>query len=177
MVCRQILSASLRPPAALLLTCVSTLRQCTDESTISSPAPLANSRARPWLDCRTLSNATRLFVLDEVGMVGRQFMGRIDSRLSQAKAGNNDAGFTLGGVSCICSDDPAQCEAISGQQVYDTTQHKVTIAVIVAPHVALSNAGMTTYDGFTDVVALSTVQRLKKLAVADAPEAKAYNAR
>ena len=32
---------------------------------------------------------TQLIILDEVSMIGRQMMGRIDSRLNQAKAGKN----------------------------------------------------------------------------------------
>ena len=39
---------------------------------------------------------TRLLVLDEISMVGRQMMGRIDSRLRQAKPGGRPG---LGGVS------------------------------------------------------------------------------
>ena len=41
----------------------------------------------------------QLVILDEISMVGRQFMGRIDSRLQQAEAGKNEKDYSLGGVS------------------------------------------------------------------------------
>ena len=69
---------------------------------------------------------TQLIILDEVSMVGRQMMGRIDSRLEQAKAGKNEKEYSLGGVSCVAVGDPAQCEAIMDQQIYDVSSHKKT---------------------------------------------------
>ena len=57
-------------------------------------------------------------------MIGRQFMGKINSRLQQAKQGQNTAQELLGGVSLIGIGDVAQCEAINDQQLYDLTQHK-----------------------------------------------------
>ena len=70
----------------------------------------------------------RILFLDEMSMIGRQFMGRIDSRLNQAKAGSNAKSASLGGVSSVLSGDPAQCEAISDQQPYDTNAHRETAA-------------------------------------------------
>ena len=40
---------------------------------------------------RHLGN-TQLIILDEISMVGRQMMGRIDARCTQAKAGKNPKG-------------------------------------------------------------------------------------
>ena len=50
---------------------------------------------------------TYLLLLDEVSMIGRQMMGRIDSRLEQAKAGRNSHAESLGGCSCVIVGDPA----------------------------------------------------------------------
>ena len=67
-----------------------------------------------------------ILFLDEMSMIGRQFMGRVDSRLNQANAGLNPTGASLGGVSSIFSGDHAQFEAISDQQPYDTCAHRDT---------------------------------------------------
>ena len=69
---------------------------------------------------------TQLIILDEVSMIGRQMMGRIDSRLNQAKARKNPMEYSLGGVSCVAVGDPAQYEAIIDQQIYYVKPHKET---------------------------------------------------
>ena len=104
---------------------------------------------------------TFLLFLDEVSMIGRQFMGRIDSRLCQAKGSWNVTGETLGGVSCVCVGDPAQCEAITDQQMYDRKSHKETGSEAAGTKVTLSNSGLAVYEEFTQVVVLSTVHRLQ----------------
>ena len=109
-------------------------------------------------------------------MLGRRFTGRVDSRFAQGKAGQNPSDASLGGVSCVCIGDPAQCEAISDQQIYDRTPHKDTTSTD-AQHVLLSNRGLAVYDEFQDVVILSTVHRLKTLAEAHTPEQITYNER
>ena len=48
-------------------------------------APLTNDKALAFLQ-KHLSN-TQLIILDEISMVGRQMMGRIDSRTTQGTAG------------------------------------------------------------------------------------------
>ena len=120
---------------------------------------------------------TRILFLDEFSMIGRQFMGRIDSRLNQAKAGSNPTDSSLGGVSCVCSGDPAQCEAISDQQMYDTNAHKDTASAGEAQRVQLSNAGMSVYEEFDEVVVLSKIHRLTQLSEATTDEQRLYNAR
>ena len=70
--------------------------------------------------------STQLVILDEVSMIGRQMMGRIDSRFEQAKGYQNERNESLGGVSCVAVGDPAQCEAMHDQQIYNTTPHKGT---------------------------------------------------
>ena len=110
-------------------------------------------------------------------MIGRRFMGRINSRLTQAKAGMNPGDHTLGGVSCVCSGDPAQCDAISDQQLYDTNAHKDTVKESDAQKVQLSNTGMAVYEEFDDVVVLSKIHRLTQLSEATTDEQRAYNER
>lgn len=60
---------------------------------------------------------TCLVFLDEVSMIGRTMMGRIDSRFRQGKATDE----TLGGVGCVGVGGPAQCEAMFQKQIYDET--------------------------------------------------------
>ena len=121
--------------------------------------------------------ATRIIFFDEVSMIGRQFMGRIDSRLTQAKAGQNPLDASLGGTSSVCVGDPAQCEAIWDQQLYDCAPHTDTSTRADAQHVSLSNRGLTVYGEFDKAVVLSNVHRLQTVGDADTPEKIAYNAR
>ena len=51
---------------------------------------------------------TRLFLVDEVSMFGRQFAGRADSRLTQGKAGGAHLDKRLGGLSFVGVGDPEQ---------------------------------------------------------------------
>ena len=124
-----------------------------------------------------LSKETRILFFDEVSMIGRQFMGRIDSRLHQGRAGLNPNLYSLGGVSGVCSGDPAQCDAISDQQMYDTSAHRDTVSASDAQRVQLSNAGMSVYDGFNQVVVLSKIHRLTRLSEATTKEQRMYNQR
>ena len=96
--------------------------------------------------------STWLLILDEISMVGRQMMGRIDSRTTQARAGNNPLEFTLGGISCVGVGDPAQCEAMRDQQIYDVKPHKKSVEDLDQQHVLLSNRGLHVYSEFTKVV-------------------------
>lgn len=120
---------------------------------------------------------TKLVILDEVSMVGRQMMGRINSRFDQGKAENNENGETLGGISMVCVGDPAQCEAISDQQLYDKKPHPDTSKDASASKVRLSNVGMEIYEDFKDVIVLTTCHRLKTIANPITDEDKAYNDR
>ena len=94
----------------------------------------------------------RLALIDEISMVGRQMMGRIATRfeeaapLSDARQQEHD----LGGFSAVAVGDPAQCEAMGDQQIYDTTPHKDTLEQ--SPHAMLSNRGLKVYAGFDEVV-------------------------
>ena len=94
-------------------------------------------------------------------MIGRQMMGRIDSRLRQGKAGHSGADDNLGGLSCACVGDPAQCEAIRDQQIYDCTPHRDTSEGTAASK--LSNKGLEIYAEFDDVVILTTCHRIRQI--------------
>ena len=120
---------------------------------------------------------TRLIVLDEISMVGRQMMGRIDSRLQQGRAGKNDDGHSLGGASCVGVGDPAQCEAIFEQQIYDVRPHHGTVDDGQRQPVLLSNNGLAIYSEFDKVIVLTTTHRLTKVDNPKTDEERAFNER
>ena len=121
---------------------------------------------------------TQLLLIDEISMVGRQMMGRIDARMRQAKAGTCQSDTSLGGLSCICVGDPAQCEAIMDQQMFDRDVHKDTCKDPVPDSAIYSNRGLMVYGEFQEVIILSTVHRMRFI---DKPslteEEKKYNDR
>ena len=78
-------------------------------------------------------------------MIGRQMMGRIDSRFRQAASSDD----TLGNISVIAVGDPGQCEAIGDQQFYDTNPHHGTGDMQEAA--AMSNTGLDIWQQFDDV--------------------------
>ena len=110
-------------------------------------------------------------------MIGRQMMGRIDSRLEQAKSTRNPNQENLGGVSCVLVGDPAQCEAITDQQIYDTVPHKLTSSDGDKQHVHLSNRGLEVYGSFTKVVVLTKTHRLTMIDDPKSKEDFAFNDR
>ena len=109
-------------------------------------------------------------------MVGRQMMGRIATRFEEAapcSAKRHDE-HDLGGVSMVAAGDPAQCEAMGDQQIYDTTPHRETLEQ--SPHALLSNRGLKVYAGFDEVVLLTTFYRLRFIEKPNlAEEEEAYN--
>ena len=120
---------------------------------------------------------TYLLVIDEVSMVGRQMMGRIDDRFEQGRAGRNAAQYTLGGSSCVAVGDPAQCEAIRDQQLYDMTSHNSTSTEPDRQAVRLSNRGLEIYADFPKVILLTKAHRLTKIDDPKSPEDHAFNER
>ena len=96
-------------------------------------------------------------------MVGRQMMGRVDSRCQQGKAGQNPDDHDLGGLSCVCVGDPAQCEALFDQQIYDMEPHKNTSKDEGKTAADLSNRGLDSYARFDDVIILTTCHRLRTI--------------
>ena len=120
---------------------------------------------------------TQLLILDEMSMIGRQMMGRIDSRMEQAKAGIATPDAALGGVSCVLVGDPAQCEAIMDQQIYDTTPHRDTTTDMGKQSVTLSNRGLDVYSNFTKVIVLTKTHRLTMIEDPKTKEEVAFNER
>ena len=110
-------------------------------------------------------------------MIGRQMMGRIDSRLRQGKPNTDNPLVTLGGTSTVCVGDPAQCEAIADQQIYDLTPKPTPLEGDVESSVLLSNKGLDIYSEFQDVIILTTVRRLSVIDNPQTEEDRAYNER
>jgi hypothetical protein len=105
-------------------------------------------------------------------------MGRIDSRLRQAKPGGEHPDRPcLGGVSCVAVGDPAQCEPIRDQQLYDVAPHRKTATDQDLAAVRLSNAGLEVYRTFEDVVILTTCHRLARIDDPRTPADHEFNER
>ena len=85
-----------------------------------SPPHFEQLKELKLAEFQTFMKNTYLIALDEVSMIGRQMMGRIDARLEQGTAGRNSNEKLLGNMSCIAVDDPGQIEAMWEQQLYDT---------------------------------------------------------
>ena len=112
---------------------------------------------------------TLMLVFDEISMVGRQMMGRVDARLQQASGGCVDyEDKLLGGLSLVAVGDPAQCEAIFDQQIYDTTPHKASSSGSRAS--ILSNRGLHVYSSFDCVIVLTCCHRLRTIENPVTPE-------
>ena len=103
---------------------------------------------------------TKLVVLDEVSMIGRKMMARIDSRLEQATEGRNVTRESFGGMSMVCVGDPAQCEPIGDRSLIYNDLHKETVTKQSAQKVILSNRGLELYSQFDKVVILTSVHRV-----------------
>ena len=97
-----------------------------------------------------LSN-TQILLFDEVSMIGRKMMGRISSRMGQAAVTENPRDELCGGFSLVCVGDPAQCQALFDQQIYDTDVHPDTTKTPLAQKVQLSNSGLELYNSFDKV--------------------------
>ena len=104
-------------------------------------------------------------------------MGRISSRMGQAAATENPRDDLCGGFSLVCVGDPAQCQAIFDQQIYDTDVHPDTTKTPLAQKVQLSNSGLELYNSFDKVIILQTVHRLKQIENPQTEADRNYNAR
>ena len=116
-----------------------------------------------------------------MSMIGRQMMGRIDARMQQAVPGSDASADSLGGMSLVCIGDPAQCQALFDQQIYDVEPHAKTMTNPLQQDVQLSNKGLDIYREIDLVIVLSAIRRLSKHTAADGPslteEQQAYNDR
>lgn len=106
---------------------------------------------------------TQIVFLDEISMIGRKMMGRIDSRLRQGKAIDSSTTESLGNVSCVGIGDPAQCEAMGDDQFYDERPRQDTTADEDCTHTRLSNIGLSVYAEFDEVIILTHVHRMSHI--------------
>ena len=122
---------------------------------------------------------TCLFIFDEVSMIGRQLMGKVDSRCEQAYAPAAPGGVgTLGDRSCVLVGDPAQCPPIGDDIFFAPGAHHDTERHPDAARVTLSNRGKHVFDTFRDVIILQRSHRVHRLVGDDlTAEQEAYNAR
>ena len=73
--------------------------------------------------------------------------------------------------------DPAQCEALMDQQMYDVRTHKRTADEGDRQNVRLSNRGLSVYSEFAEVIILTKTHRLTKVENPTSPEEHAFNDR
>ena len=66
----------------------------------------------------------------------------------------------MDGLSAVCVGDPAQCETIMDQQIYDTEPHKLRHYMEEDSAAKLSNAGLNVYAQLDEVIILTLVHRL-----------------
>ena len=116
---------------------------------------------------------TELVVIDEISMVGRQMMGRVDSRLSKAKPHREDS--TLGGTGLVCVGDPGQCQAMFDQQLYDTNPHSKSKDF--TSNAKLSNRGLQIYEECDKYIILNNVHRINVIKNPKSQEDIDYNVR
>ena len=165
MTCRIHLFVLLLPPAPQLSRWDGAPQRCT---AIHWFRPPHFSDFKPGSDSlekfQTSLQHTRLLVLDEVSVIGRQMMGRIHCRLRQSSSGRDEPVTSLGGFSCVAVGDPAQCEAIFDQQSYDP-QIRVPTGYdgSLSNAAKLSNLGLDVCASFTTVVILKTPHRIRQL--------------
>ena len=109
----------------------------------------------------------RMLVLDEVSMVGRQMMGRVDSCLRQAKPGGEHPNRP-------CLGGSASPSATSRSTTWRRTGRRPRTRT--SP-VRLSNAGLEVYRTFEDVVILTTCHPLMRIDAPRSPAKLEFNER
>ena len=120
---------------------------------------------------------TTLIFLDEVSMIGRRMMGRIDARFKQGKPASHEDRDLLGNLSCVAIGDPAQCEAMADEQFYDPHPRSDSGDACNPAAARLSNAGLSVYNTFDEVVLLTNVHRQSRFVTPTTPQEHAYNER
>ena len=120
---------------------------------------------------------TQLVFLDEISMIGRKMMGRIDSRFRQGKAVDSSTTESLGNISCVGIGDPAQCDAMGDDQFYDERPRQDKSTDEDSTHTRLSNIGLSVYAEFDEVIILTHVHRMSHIRDPKNAEDIAYNDR
>ena len=120
---------------------------------------------------------TQLIFLDEMSMIGRRMMGRIDSRFRQGKAVDASTTESLGNVSSVCIGDPAQCDAMGDEQFHDERPKQDKSEDGNCKDTRLSNIGLSVYAEFDEVVILTHVHRMSHIDNPKTDEDLAYNER
>ena len=111
---------------------------------------------------------TRLLIFDEVSMIGRQIMGKIDSRCDQAKdLAQNPHGEVLGYMSCVAVGDPAQCPPIRDDVFSDADPHRDSRSAPESTRVRMSNQGLQVFSSFDKVILLQQCHRVRQKTGAD----------
>ena len=120
---------------------------------------------------------TQLIFLDEMSMIGRRMMGRIDSRFRQGKAVDASTTESLGNVSSVCIGDPAQCDAMGDEQFRDERPKQDKSDDGNCKQTRLSNIGLSVYAEFEEVVILTHVHRMSHISDPKSDEDVSYNER
>ena len=112
-------------------------------------------------------------------MIGRQIMGKIDSRCDQAKdLAQNPHGEVLGYMSCVAVGDPAQCPPIRDDVFYDADPHRDSHSPPESTRVRMSNQGLQVFSSFDKVIVLQQCHRVRQKTGADLTvEDREYNER
>ena len=129
----------------------------TIHSLLALPVPLSNDL--PELSPAALANlqerldGLRLLVVDEMSMIGRRFLGALDSRLREVFPERRDEWF--GGVSVALMGDFGQLPPVMDLPMYS-----------LLPGQGLSHVGQATFAAFNQGVVLEKVERV----AGDSPE-------
>jgi hypothetical protein len=120
-----------------------------------------------------------VLIFDEVSMIGRQLMGKVDSRCEQAfGTRSTDMTPTLGGKACVLVGDPAQCPPIADEVFFATGAHADTAERPDTTRVTLSNRGRLVFETFQEAIVLQHCHRIRRIAGSQLTEdERAYNDR
>ena len=96
---------------------------------------------------------TQLLVFDEVSMIGRQMMGRIDRRLRQSKTGRDTGSDVLGG---LCAR-----QSLTNRSMTSCLVFLATMTLESMLRAGCQTTGLEVYSSFEMVVILQTPQRIR----------------
>ena len=129
-----------------------------------------DSKHPRWQKVRRRLRHTTLIVMDELSMIGRQMLGKSDTRAAEV-LGSGESAYgspaqSFGGRDMVLAGDPKQCQPIGDDPLYKDGEYKgrgsrrddCDDGVVAAED--LSNRGLTVRKEFQDCVVLQTVWRL-----------------